>query len=371
MPVTSIGQLPLGGRVTRFVPEKYFAYNINRTLALRFETDAFARKYASDTVFEAVGVFDSRFPSHFRTVDAPMIEPASWFYSITPRFLKSTLQNLQQTPIDTYSHITDMNNAEFKVNRKSKQVVDLTETVPEEVLGYPIWGYIEFVFSPQELKKNRFIVAPSSRRLMTDPNVSPSVSTTTSNTLDGSPLSLLANKFKFPTALWGQPKTPTTSGSVDPIKKKIELCIWGSSKMDGQKQIWLHQLEHLDREQFGFTWIMADVGVPLADPLKPDTNKNAVMDRLASLSHVKLVQSPYNDPLSFEDLQQKPSDGSPSAWEIWNNEVDNVYRYVIHRLKTANYDIDQMSPPWARDMIRKMRDHIIRDGCDIIIYGMI
>ena len=268
--------------------------------------------------------------------------------------------DLGRAQVNPYGHVADVHNAEFKVNRRSKQVVDLSEQQEEEVLGYPIWGYSEFVFSREVLRENRFIVPPVSRRLNNDPNrKNGNGNNAGSVSVTGGAIAALTNSFKLPVALWQKP----------PPQTRIGLCIWGSTKMDGQKQIWLHQLEYLDKSQFEFTWVVADVGVSAMDAGRSDTNNNAVLAKLANLSHVRLVESPYGDPLSFEELMQKPNDGSPSAWEMWNNEVENVYRYVIQRLKLSKYNIDAMSPPWAQNMIRKMRNHIIKDKCDIIVYG--
>ena len=194
--------------------------------------------------------------------------------------------------------------------------------------GYPSHGYMEYVLSREEIQRHRHFIPTAARRR--------------------------AEQF---TPAWdhSSPSRPTPSPSP------IRLCIWGSTQMDGQKHIWLQQLEHLNRSKFSFTWVV--VGVSSRD------GNSTIEQYFLRNPHVRTVNSPIEVALSIDDLYQRPEDGSASAWEVWDHKPEELFRYCIGRLRAAGDDMTALSPPWVREFLGRVASHLREEQCGVVIYG--
>ncbi len=74
------------------------------------------------------------------------------------------------------------------------------------------------------------------------------------------------------------------------------------------------------------------------------TGNSAVELALNALNHVKTVYSPYQEPIRIEELGEKPNDGSPSAYSLWEDatDVDHLYQYTIERYKVAKFNVNMV-----------------------------
>jgi hypothetical protein len=88
-------------------------------------------------------------------------------------------------------------------------------------------------------------------------------------------------------------------------KDTINICIWGSNKLDGQKSIWIQQVEKMNGpgSGFRFTWIMTA-------EKEPAVGRLSVQDVLASLAHPpRVVYGPFESyALQIEWFQQAPGE---------------------------------------------------------------
>ena len=123
--------------------------------------------------------------------------------------------------------------------------------------GYPSLGYVEFVLTREGLRKNRRYSTiwreyqqnqqqqqqqqqqKQSILLQSSPPRSDKSSSSSSNL---SP-DLTIDYSSLYAARGGQP---------------IRVCVWGTLSMDGQKNIFLQQIQHMNQSEFRFTWVVAD-----------------------------------------------------------------------------------------------------------------
>eukprot|EP01038_Epipyxis_sp_PR26KG_P012844 gene12844-17218_t len=157
----------------------------------------------------------------------------------------------------------------------------------------------------------------------------------------------------------------------------LNICIWGSNQVDGQKKIWFQQIEHMNPSHFRFSWTLSLLdGLKISDlkqqydrKLSSDRRAN-VFDYLQMFENVQVVDSPYNGYLlNLEYLEQTTDDGYPTAAEMWDGKEDNIYRYAHHRFLLSNFTIESIQPQWCRDMYILMRDYLESTHCDVVTFG--
>ena len=264
--------------------------------------------------FNTIGIIQDNYPGELRHLSSANIEPASWFYTITPII--------------------------SSINQQNKEIIQY---------GYPTFGYIEFILTSQQIALHRRFVntgvggsgAVNDNRYTLQnvlSNLEHSISnvdsveeSTTTSSTSGSSTSGSSNTMPN-----NHQQTSTTTN-----KELVNVCIWSSNTMDGQKRIWLDQIEHLDREKFKFTWILSlQDGLTTADLLSNEHNdtlntlkysKNNVFNNINQLfskrKNGRVVDSPYNSVmLGIEALEMDPGDGRPPLSQIWEGDELALYR---------------------------------------------
>ena len=103
---------------------------------------------------------------------------------------------------------------------------------------------------------------------------------------------------------------PAALETTDQSKSPSRICIWGSNKMDGQKMIWLQQVQHLSPADFAFTWILTTN--------IDDDSANTPYNTLKGLPNVVIQKTPFNEnPIPLDSLEEDPLDGSPPVSLFW------------------------------------------------------
>jgi hypothetical protein len=141
---------------------------------------------------------------------------------------------------------------------------------------YPCLGYIEFVTPPEEIERNRRY-STRSDSLCSD--VRCLYVSSTNPFIEQSNI----NKGNM-----HDEQQIDSFGNVHMKESKaIRICMWGNYEMDGQKNIFLQQLEYMDKEAFQFTWVVAD------QEKEEGIKRQGVKERLQKMPHVKVVPSPF------------------------------------------------------------------------------
>ena len=323
-----------------------FMFCIASTLIFESVDIAYQEQYVLNTVINTSVsyTYDPTNPTHKREDYFITADPGSWFYSLTPVFNKHTIRSIHN--ITSYTIFTptisniSMDVIEFQSNgvitdevKRIKSLLHQSQVLETrsdvdimgenvDIIGFSSYGYTEFVLTPQEIAQNRHMM------------------------------------YSYREAYVRKHEKDT---DMTRNTKPIRLCIWGSTQMDGQKHIWLQQLEYLNRSKFSFTWVVAGVH---------NRDNNSVIEKyFASHDHVRTVNSPVEIGLSMGDLKQVPDDGSVSAWDMWDHKSENIFRYCIHRLKESGYNITAISPPWVREFLGHISSHLQEEQCDVVVYG--
>ena len=235
------------------------------------------------------------------------IEPGSWFFSLTPIIDSRIKENGSIERLD----------------------------------GYPNLGYIEFVLSRESIDKNRrFSVAWKE----------------------------ISNQNHII-------KPPQKRASEDESSKTVDqtrLCIWGTFKMDGQKNIFLKQLQYLDRTRFAFTWVAAEWPAEVAKGNGSEEYKQHadLRSRLSTMSHVKVVFSPYaTHAIDVKQVDEHAEGGDVPLSSAFQKNESLMHEYISSRFRLSNGDIDSISPPWVKTLYTLMRTHFRNEMCDIVVYG--
>ena len=277
--------------------------------------------------FNTIGIIQDNYPGELRHLSSANIEPASWFYTITPII--------------------------SSINQQNKEIIQY---------GYPTFGYIEFILTSQQIAQHRRFVHTGAvegggsgsdtvndnrytlQNVLTNleysiSNVDSVEESTTSSSTSGSSTDGTNSSSNTNTIHINHQKTSTTTTTTN--KELVNVCIWSSNTMDGQKRIWLDQIEHLDREKFKFTWILSlQDGLTTADLLSNEHNdtlntlkysKNNVFNNINQLfskrKNGRVVDSPYNSVmLGIEALEMDPGDGRPPLSQIWEGDELALYR---------------------------------------------
>lgn len=272
------------------------SYSGEPAVHIVYDCDSIAKQSADHVYFEIKGVTDRLMPVVGDGLQNSVhvhggVEPASWFYSLTPKFYHQASDNTDAT---------------------------LTN-------GYPSFGYIEFTLNNEDIQKERLY-------------------TTERAQFSSSKSSLAAEE------------SPTAEKTV---------CIWGSNSLDGQKRIWLSQMEHLVN-QFNLIYILTDrfQSVNLTDPnaIKEDTMTSVLLTS-PQFAHVKVVESPYNGVSITKELLAADVPG-------WDGEPRMFYDYM-HKilLVDSNNDVHKIKVEWAREIYMKLYDFLTQQSCDVIVFG--
>lgn len=163
---------------------------------------------------------------------------------------------------------------------------------------------------------------------------------------------------------------PTVPASSSIPRSKIHVCIFGSDRMDGQKRIWLNQIQGMDPEEFAFSFILGQ-SMRIID--QHSNNIHTLRQILSQIKHLDIYESPLNDlTLSYEALAQgylehgtgkfdcsvnthhHHSNGHmPSLDEdldIFMKRIEQesgyLYIYAKERMLTAHEDIAALRPQW-------------------------
>lgn len=277
---------------------------INYSVSISSNTMQFRRAYV---LFSVIGITSQEVPTDAETLRGREIEPASWFFTMTPKFDVATM------------HGNSNIQSQFLADPQTDDFVTVD--------GYISHGYMEFTLSPDKIQEHR---------------VFPSLHKTSSH---------------------GRYQKESTQSNANARKDPKILCIWGANRLDGQKQIWIQQIRHLNPRMFSFVWILS-AGVE-------DTHKGTVRHMLSNnMTNVRLVVSPYYDiPLSLDLLDQSPDDGTAPASQVWEGKESKLFQYVGSRFRAAGGVIDNVTPPWVRSLYVQMRDHMLQAQCDMVIYG--
>eukprot|EP01041_Mallomonas_annulata_P002333 gene2333-4537_t len=236
---------------------------------------------------------------------------------------------------------------------------------PVPVSGWMAHGYVESLLTVEEIQTYRRIVQRAAKTFNVT-SESPSSSTSSSSTT-----TTMTTSFS-----WSLLPLPY-GGQLPQIQPTSSVCFWSGERMDGQRQIWLQQTRAMNKEKFVFTWIL-DSSQSNANTNTNTTSSTSVLRN--HLSQIPLVRSDYNrysdfeeassDPITAEFLTQFTDLYNINSNSNSNNNMMNEFiRFVASRLRASNYSIDEIQPYWAREIYQTMRDFLLRENCDVIVYG--
>ena len=155
----------------------------------------------------------------------------------------------------------------------------------------------------------------------------------------------------------GYSKQSITSSS----ENQTNVCIWSEGTMDGQKRIWLQQIEYFAHVDAGinFTWIIDYDNHTIATLLNKLRyyNEQGILNNLLKYPRMHV---------NSEQLKEKDSDGSILPPEYLNKE-EEVALYTHKRLKRAGYNISNVTPQWLKTHFSNIAETIKSAACDIIV----
>ena len=227
-----------------------------------------------------------------------------------------------------------------------KPVVDiLAFTGVRRYHGYPNPGYMELVLTADDIHRNRMYSAVWKVDPFKTHSILDHSSKENANTCDG--------KEQF-------------NQSVTPIK----ICIWGNFKMDGQKKIFLKQIQYLSKEDFEFVWVVADAKDGSDEALFEVEQHSEFHNQLKLMSNVKIVYSPYTSvALNLTEIDAGFEVGLGSQSAHWMKNQSMMYDFMAMRFKHAGGDIDIITPLWVKRLYVLMRTHMKNEKCSIVVYG--
>lgn len=252
-------------------------------------------------------------------IDIIGVEPGSWFFHLTPAV--------------------------------TRPAPDGTEHLQ---MGFPTFGYVEYVLSEESIREQRRF------------HKNKAVAKNDGNThytayfpdRDYEPQELLLSDTNS-NPEWGEGTSP------------IRVCIWSTERMDGQRRIWLSQLQHMDPTRFQFTWL---IGLPDGETLRNDskwwTEERSVLKYLRPLHGVRVRDSPFNGfAVSLDQQREVSSDDGPSVEQVWGGDQTKFYRYIHQRLVAANFVVSDVSPAWCRRAFETLVRALEEESCDLLVYG--
>lgn len=75
------------------------------------------------------------------------------------------------------------------------------------------------------------------------------------------------------------------------LNQTMHICVWGNTRMDGQKSIWFDQMAHMDKSLYSWTWVLAGFQAP--DNFKRDPF--SVVDAMVSPERVQAMADASED----------------------------------------------------------------------------
>ena len=273
-------------------------------LEIEFSAHPVALESADHLAIGVLEVLDLTLQPSTRSLSSTQkqdVEPGSWFLSIQPQH--------------TY---------------------EIGETGRTEGFsGYLSTTYIEFVLDKETLRKNRRMTSTSEKE----------------------------SKLYALEKLSGETHGNNQGTHTEEVDIHHNICIWASNRMDGQKQIWLNQIQAMDAAAFRFTWVLAS----MEDNLPEGSSTH---ERLKSISGVRVRESPLlHHPLHVEALEQKPTDGGEALSSSWTGKETEIVQYMSMRLEIAGYDVNRLSPPWCAQFYLKVMNFIVEESCDVVVFG--
>ena len=202
----------------------------------------------------------------------------------------------------------------------------------DQKYGHPATSYLEFVMSREKLLKHRRITNKSEKMSKTKIDMR---------------------------------STSIADDNHDLTDKRRHVCIWGSNQMDGQKQIWLSQLQSFkNSDEFKFTYVLTSNTENLP-------SGSSVVDRIKQSSNVRVVESPaMHHPIQIEDFDQVPADGTESFASIWDGkDEDKMVKYMKKRIEIAGNHVEKVSPPWCQDFFRLLVSFLRQEACNVVVFG--
>jgi glycosyltransferase involved in cell wall biosynthesis len=201
------------------------------------------------------------------------------------------------------------------------------------IVGFPTIGYVEYVLTPQQLLKQRNFAA----------------------------LQHFDGLIEGDDTIFSK------------ASKRINVCIWASGQPDGQKRIYLEQMQSLSSE-FKFTYFLSSESpLILTDAERPlndfEQKLFGLMQRNDSTRpEVDVVRSPM---LGFRvnrsSLSESPADGSKPIDA--NSSSDDILRYMALRFREAGGNVDAITPTWVQEPYVIVRDALRDYHCDVSVHG--
>lgn len=232
-------------------------------------------------------------------------------------------------------------------------------------------GYIEFVMRKTDILKHRRFTVP--QPLGNDASTVIAIDVPASGDVTSVDLlgDILSDKRRSRKERYKRTLPSSASGIKDVSGGEkvnddpIHICIWGSNKLDGQKSIWINQVQHLTKHSsstaYNFTWIL--------------TSNSSGVGTLKVLSELtsppQIISSPFeNFGINKEDLFQSPGDGTPPFFELWDGSAERITEYILQRLAvTRNGVFEETTPKWVNQFLVGTREKIRSINCGIMVYG--
>ncbi len=212
----------------------------------------------------------------------------------------------------------------------------------------------------------------------------------------------------------GNQKEETLKDTKVKMNHELNICTWISPQMDGQKTIWLSQLQHMP-QNYRFTWILTDELSPslvAALIARGFLKANAttfttatITDNIKTQRYKQILSPLLNIDLDLKsNLQESPEEGESFVdWaetqanhkstpkntqekdQKWNKLMDS---YIMHRFQIAKKRVRSstttnnisekersflltqvLEPKWLRDSYHAIQQLYQQENCDIVVHG--
>lgn len=171
-----------------------------------------------------------------------------------------------------------------------------------------------------------------------------------------------------------------SEGGVEEPLKPLSLVYVGSLSLDGQKHIWLQQMEGLSRRRFAPKFLTfqgagdregarVDGGGAAVSTWKREAAEN--FERRVRRAGVPLIKvaSPRLLASDFDDLVHGgtlTNDGGVTAAPP-TPLVEALFKLLLDNLDLAGGDPRLMSPPWAREVFSRIADGVRNASPDVLV----
>lgn len=155
------------------------------------------------------------------------------------------------------------------------------------------------------------------------------------------------------------------------IKSPISLLFVGSLNLDGQKHIWLQQMEHLSRARFSPTYLTFEGGEGEGENNSEEgasiwkTNAVESFTRRLRRAGVPLVKARL--PQVAKSWILDSSSGNSSEQVAINLLQEMAFTAVLESIDRAEGEPRSMSPPWARKIFERIADAIKDVSPDVLV----